>query len=295
MLKKWRRTQADLSRLYRKASKHRGSGILKGLGLGAMLFIFVPLAIHPDIWTAALAPFMFLLIVWLGRSASEDLTVARKIDQLLDDEIQGDDRPPVLYLRSFEDDSRTAEGLTILQYVGHGWGGTYSTTPETEEEQIATVMNEIGKFKALGQPNEPFPKLGASREYARSNRWKTRVRSLMAAAILVVIKVGATRNLLWEIREARRIVLPERVILLVSDRKTYDVFRAMYETIFPHGLPDYKEGRGLGTSTANGIIAFDNTWQPCYRPLVWSFGFDAPLTRALRVALEPVFNKLSVR
>ncbi len=67
------------------------------------------------------------------------------------DEVKQQDlRPPVIYLRSFKDDQKASMvtpmgGLTVIfpSYV-------------TEEEQIATAINKIGPFLAIGQPGEPL-------------------------------------------------------------------------------------------------------------------------------------------
>src|SRR5262245_60707886 len=56
-----------------------------------------------------------------------------------------DDRPPVLYLRGFDDDKAAA----------HMRGS------HTEEEHLAAVLAVVGPVVAVGRPQEALPELGA--------------------------------------------------------------------------------------------------------------------------------------
>lgn len=60
-----------------------------------------------------------------------------------------------------------------------------------------------------------FLSLGASRERLSDREWQAAVLQHMYQAALVVIAVGATKGLLWEIASATRERLLDRVILLV--------------------------------------------------------------------------------
>ena len=58
-----------------------------------------------------------------------------------------DNRPPVIYLRSFMDDTITAATVSS----GLAWRGL---AVKTEEEQPAKVMTTIGPVVAVGKPGE---------------------------------------------------------------------------------------------------------------------------------------------
>ena len=98
------------------------------------------------------------------------------------EQLTGDDRSSVLYLRSFQDDRAMAESPVIGAPV-----------LSTGEEQLASVMNEIGPFTAVGKPGEPLPELGARRLYFKNEEWQEKVRDLMAQARLVVLRAAESK------------------------------------------------------------------------------------------------------
>jgi hypothetical protein len=78
------------------------------------------------------------------------MQVRRFKAQTAEESKSNDTRPPVVYLRSFKDDQK-ASMVTPM-------GGLTAIFPTyvTEEEQIATAINRIGPFLAIGQPGEPI-------------------------------------------------------------------------------------------------------------------------------------------
>jgi hypothetical protein len=109
-----------------------------------------------------------------------------------------DPRPPVLYLRSFQDDPIAAQGELHYSIPGPHGSQPLSLVAETEEEQLAQVMNEIGPFVALGRPGEMLPEIGAARTYTSNDEWQSKVLNLMGQAKLVVLRAGDTSSFLWE-------------------------------------------------------------------------------------------------
>jgi hypothetical protein len=229
-----------------------------------------------------------------------------------------DPRPPVLYLRSFQDDSIAAQGK--LHYASSGQtGGWYqlSLVAETEEEQLAQVMNEIGPFVAIGRPGEKVPEIGAARMYANDDEWRSKVLNLIGRAKLIVLRAGDSSNVLWELESVVKLVRPEQVILLVPDGSAqYNVFRRRVEKnipSLPFALPDYfdetpngiwligsvrrwlKEQKQSAAGSIRGILYFGPKWTP---QLVELKGLGAeipnPFAEALKRTLEPVFRQLGV-
>ena len=87
-------------------------------------------------------------------------------------------RPPVLYLRSFQDDTTAAaytKGSGMLSLL---LPFASRMTTLTEEEQLAMVMNEIGPFIAIGRPGEQWPELGAARMYVGDDEWQATINNL---------------------------------------------------------------------------------------------------------------------
>jgi len=167
-----------------------------------------------------------------------------------------DQRPPVLYLRSFEDDEKAATGVrqSGLQIL---FGSA------TEEEQLSRAMNELGPFVSIGRPGEQLPELGAARFYVSHEEWHERVRDLMSRCQLAVLRVGRTPGFFWEVRNAVESIAPQKLIFLLPyDPDIYAEFRRLTADSFPRGLPEFQGGPSLGGSYLGGILHFDADWTP---------------------------------
>jgi hypothetical protein len=94
--------------------------------------------------------------------------------------LQNDKRPPVLFLRSFSDDSlKTKTGRL--------------------EEQLQQAAMERGPFIAIGAPADALPPDGAYRDYVDEDQWQRRVIDLMARAAIILILPGTSKWIEWEI------------------------------------------------------------------------------------------------
>ena len=85
-----------------------------------------------------------------------------------------DPRPPVLYLRSFQDDGSVLlddQGLPGMQAL------TRATSPTSSEEELARILEQIGPVVAIGKPGEKLPELGAARLYVSHEEWQAVHRS----------------------------------------------------------------------------------------------------------------------
>jgi hypothetical protein len=205
-----------------------------------------------------------------------------------------DARTAVLYLRSFGQDTVTAESRTrgVNKFLSE---------LKTEEEQLAATVKPVGPMVAIGRPGESLPELGALRMYVSDDEWQSVVTSWLTCARLVVLRIaGNTEGLLWEIAQAPRCVAPERLVLLLPlKRAPYQVFRERVQQFFPRGLPDYQEKwygvlkrRGL-----MGLVYFERDWTPRFvriRPLLLTFESRNLVKAVLKSALRPVFAQLGL-
>jgi len=167
-----------------------------------------------------------------------------------------DTRAPVIYLRSFTDDSKVygRMEMTDLKF-------------STEEEIIAELVGVIGPLVAIGRPGEPLAYAGATRLYVEEADWQERVRTLLSQSKLVIVRAGDTPGLRWEIKECISIVRPERLLFLFSfSRRKYERFRRKAEEHFPCRLPEYT-GRWIPNISIRAILFFDSTWIPTLVPL----------------------------
>ncbi|MFC9931318.1 hypothetical protein [Streptomyces sp. NPDC127190] len=182
-----------------------------------------------------------------------------------------------LYLRSFEDDvGRTA--LEENRHPAPGPGAVLSDLPlsaRTEEEQLAQALKLVAPMVAVGRPGERLPLVGARRLYLPIDDWQDTVRDLMGRARLVVMAVGLGPGLLWEFREATRLLPGERLVLLVPGRDEYETFRAQaaaprrHDTArpgqaggawSPPALPPYPDREPPADLTLKGAVYFDADW-----------------------------------
>lgn len=177
-----------------------------------------------------------------------------------------DARPPVLYLRSFLDDDMTSteiEGM-LPYFIPH--------FDKTEEEILARIFSRIGPCIAIGEPGEKLPKLGMARMYLDDQEWQSRVQDLISRASVVVIRVGHTKNVWWEIETAVKLVMPERLLFLLpfeggstlflqNVADDYGRFQREIEKYIPCKLPPYSASRVLKGSLT-GVLFFESDWTP---------------------------------
>jgi len=198
-----------------------------------------------------------------------------------------DSRPPVVYLRSFNDDAATASAhdADLLPF-----------DVTTEEEQLVAALNEIGPVLAIGRPGEELPELGAARFYVRDDEWQAKVKDLIANAQLVVLRSGETEGLMWEVETAVQMLKlrPERLLLLVpQNQKSYELFRKRALPCLPHELPEWPKKNGRARDL-RGMIYFKPDWTPVFLeikiPLIGRG--KRVLEGALKMTLRPVFEQL---
>ena len=112
-------------------------------------------------------------------------------------------RPPVLYLRSFEDDDdlRVATVATprrpfleMLRLRGS----------DPFEEALAWELAPHGPVVAVGRPGRSLATLGAARDHLPDDQWREGVSDRMADAAAIVVVIAATDGLAWEVGEIAR-------------------------------------------------------------------------------------------
>lgn len=180
-----------------------------------------------------------------------------------------DNRPPVLYLRSFDADSAY----------------------DKFEQLLSRVHKDVGPLIAIGRPGEKLPLLGAHRTYVADADWQATVLRLISESRLVIIRGGRTDGLWWEIQQAAKDCRPEQLVFLSpSAGPEYDSFREKANSILTKPLPAnaYKAKGG----DISALVHFLDDWTPALVPL------RAPLSnrnnpeQKLKYAFQPVFDRL---
>lgn len=170
------------------------------------------------------------------------------------------DQRPVVYLRSFSDDGRGFPGARWLL------GRQY-------EAALCKALRPLGPVVSLPNPIQPsLPRGSVKTDLMSENDWQNAVRTLLADAALVVINIGATAGLSWEVRLALRQLPPERILLFVPPRyrrpplvplfgrrsgarRRYESFANEFEEYFPQPLPSWAE-----VPRDSLFLAFDDHW-----------------------------------
>jgi hypothetical protein len=245
----------------------------------------------PDEWLniPAAGLFVFALLWWPAhrfRARYSHAVRRRETKPIQLEKLAAFERPPVLYLRSFDDDERAARIKGQL----------------TEEEHLGKALSQVGPFLAVGRPGESIPTLGASRVYLGDEAWQSTVEDLIRAARLVILRTGKTAGLHWEVERALQLLTPERLVLLVDNARELRAMLGYIRNVHPHVPPRLRVGwRSIGS--IKGFVMFDAEWRPSIARArgkgLYFFRMDADgvthTTKRLARTLRPVFQSLGMR
>lgn len=176
---------------------------------------------------------------------------------------------PVLFLRAFADDRghhlHPDSRLARLSGIGNPWGSSspglrrsrldflanffptrlfrllFNRPCDTAEEALARYLRRFGPTIAIGRPGETVRSAGFQRFYVANTDWQKEIRAVLTISRIVVIQPGVTEGILWEVREAFRVVESRRILLsMVSFHgkpDDYDRFRVQFEVATGRQLP----------------------------------------------------------
>lgn len=173
---------------------------------------------------------------------------SRHLQPLAEEVMASDTRPPILYLRSFINESHV----------------------HAEEAGFADLFAPVGPLVAIGQPGERLPPLGAARLYLEDDNWQGKVLELLSQAKLVLIYGGETPGLGWELQQVRDRLHPSRVTIMIpNDETAWEKFRNTAYTSADMHLPMMPTGKMARYATAGvvGFLSFDDNWNPHFTPL----------------------------
>jgi hypothetical protein len=130
----------------------------------------------------------------VARAAGRAWTKGRRALALRLQEVRKlDDRPPVILLRSFEDDNLPLETRFRLL-----WFFSAAEEAFTLEEYVVNCVWQCGPVIAVGNPREKLSPLGSAREYVPEDRWRNSIQQYLDEAALVVCILGSTPGVRWE-------------------------------------------------------------------------------------------------
>jgi hypothetical protein len=213
-----------LSALRRKKSRRRlggkkrvnvSLGVLSGLS-GIAIIIGMPLVRTHGTQRG----FGDLALIFLGWFL---LVRARRYFQVTADSLLSvDHREPILFLRSFDDDKPQSvfrPDKDLLDF--------------SLETRLANHFNQFGPFIAVGSPTEDVPHLGAARKTLSDAEWQWRVTEWMSEANLILMYLGKTYWINWEMAKIIEKKRVSNLILLVPElkRSRFDQTTPRFECI----------------------------------------------------------------
>ncbi len=189
---------------------------------------------------------------------------------------------PIIYLRSFDAERHD---YSLRRYFAGAFGmltgraTAYGASPwgPTFQAQLSFLMNRVGCYVAVGRPDSPLPGLGAVRCYL-DEKWEDRVRELLDASALTVLRAGTTRGLGLEIALCKSVLRPQQLLMILpAARRDYAAVRKQLSEHHDIVLPE--KGRAL-------IFRFESGWEPV--PLTPKLGLARTLGPFFRAnGIEP--------
>ncbi len=167
-----------------------------------------------SLWIALILWVVSIFLLRLARRR----TAARAGESMM-----ADQRPPVLFLRSFgDDDARIA--LPRLSTVETLFAMRDLFVPVRGarfEECLTELLTRQGPVIAIGKPGEALPLLGASREYFADSEWQAAISDWMLRCALIVMAVGRTGGVGWEFAELKRLGVEDKLLLIFPSEPTH--------------------------------------------------------------------------
>ena len=290
---------AGLKELPLKGSSRARTGFrMKMLGANVMAVMFWLIVVddysgQKHVAYLALPPVAWLGVALIRRGFRFDAISAAEV-------LSEDRRPPVVYLRSFrQDDDRLLPGVMRIFafYVAMNF-----------EQILTAILSPIGPVVAIGRPAEEVPELGAARMYFPNDEWREQIGAFMARARLVVIRMGTTDNVWWEIEEAIRTVDPTRLIVVAveSGKQRAQLLSRLGELLGrplqePQGrVPEWlMRALNLGFKGYEPpvFLAFSSRWEPRYERCGIRWGASAlehPAWPSIEYALRRILRTMGL-
>jgi hypothetical protein len=289
--------------------------LLKVAGLAWVIFwLFSETADQLGIWTNIqwLLPLPGLFPLYLGY---------RLCQRPFDPFRHPDPRPPILFLRAFDDDDQKSLQPTTTLARLHGIEQSISVSGDrwwrlrlhipfwalnpiklvrwflnqdcySLEESLAAGFWKYGPLIAIGRPGERTPTPGAERMYVADDRWQEVVLGHLRRCTAVIIQPSKSPGIRWEIEQVFARVPIDKILLSMINFQfrpnDYELFCEWVEQLVPVRLP-----RIVPFIQEPCFVYFEpdgtaRIQRVCYRsPLLWFFlGNAIDLSRTFRSFLQ---------
>jgi hypothetical protein len=130
-----------------------------------------------------------------------------------------DNRPPVLYVRPFEREReyfvfgpKSKYGAYQIRFIDSR--KIVYVSISLEHYLGRAIRKLVGPFVALGSPEDYLNPIGATRKYAKDNTWREDFDQLAGSAAAILVEVGSSHNISWELEHIREQGWQERVFVI---------------------------------------------------------------------------------
>jgi len=147
-----------------------------------------------------------------------------------------DSRPPVVYLRPFQQEEEA-----FVQLPWH-WRDLWTNAVQiimrrrswrllTLEQYLGVgISARIGPFIALGNPVDFVPPEGAARTYVADDEWTKHFEQMVSRARCIILMAATSENVLWELAQIRSMGLQQRLFVLTKPQLVRNIRAAAWPT-----------------------------------------------------------------
>ncbi len=197
--------------------------------------------------------------------------------------------PSILYLRPFGDDKLTEKKINMFLRPGI-----------SEEEALVSVLDDIAPVLCIGRPGKKYLPDGAARITIPTDAWKEKAAQLAQKAELVVLRLGKTDGVLWELQYCLENLDLSKLAFILPNFESASDWERIRDILKRRGIDsidslEIKKRKNKGSIW--GFLYFDEKKQPVYRPLSISRmeAWIVPLEDKMKEALEGVCTKYGLK
>ncbi|MCP3852640.1 MAG: hypothetical protein GY694_20795 [Gammaproteobacteria bacterium] len=191
-----------------------------------------------------------------------------------------DPRAPIIFIRSFQEEQGqySTAGFFHALKVAFMQKGQYASNAVSPwgpafQIQLSKLLNEIGPYVAIGRPGENLSAMGAAKMYVSDDEWQAVISDLFNKAKLIVLRMGKTAGLSWELNELKKHIDPRKILFILPyDKSDYAAFRQWANKDLPAPFPEEKP--------ITRFMILDDNWVP----------HELKLQEWLLDTLEPYFQ-----
>ncbi len=196
--------------------------------------------------------------------------------------------PAILYLRSFKDDKFTANEIDSFLRPGL-----------SEEEALVSILDDIAPVLGVGRPNEKYLPDGASCIVITDAKWQEKVADLARKAELVVLRLGSTEGVLWELQYCLENLDLKKLLLILPNSRSASRPDDILEALRQRGidLEGIYTGKRGSKGSIWGVLYFDDNEQPVCRPLRMSriVSWLIPLEDKMKEVLSGILTRFGLK